>query len=137
MADAEVGEQERDRFRGHGRAAVGADGQPPAADALLGAGSGDELPCTSCSFLHDHYVVKAAFMDWPNLTLTGTLNAQLKWTSLRHCHVTRPHASAVTTAITAMREMSMYRRYASRRPDWSRLAVVTATATRRNAGRYR
>ena len=43
LGDAEVGEQERDRLGGHRGAAVGVDGQLPAADALLGAGGGDEL----------------------------------------------------------------------------------------------
>ena len=43
LGDAEVCEQERDRPGGHRGAAVGVDGELPAADALLRAGAGDEL----------------------------------------------------------------------------------------------
>src|SRR5450755_3084099 len=43
LGDAEVGEQERYGLGGHRGAAVGVDGQLPAADALFGAGAGDEL----------------------------------------------------------------------------------------------
>ena len=43
LGDAEVGEQQRDRLGGHRGAAVGVDGQLPAADALLRAGLGDQL----------------------------------------------------------------------------------------------
>jgi hypothetical protein len=42
LGDAEVGEQEGDRLGGHGRAAVGMEGQLPGWDRLLGDGFGDQ-----------------------------------------------------------------------------------------------
>jgi hypothetical protein len=38
LGDAEVSEQERDRFRGHRAAPVGVQGQLAGVDALFGAG---------------------------------------------------------------------------------------------------
>lgn len=43
LDDAQVSEQERDRFRGHRGAAVSVDGELPAADLLHSAGRGDQL----------------------------------------------------------------------------------------------
>jgi hypothetical protein len=42
LDDPEVGEQERDRLRGHRCAPVGMDGERVGLDALLGDGVGDE-----------------------------------------------------------------------------------------------
>jgi len=46
-------------------------------------------------------------------------------------------AMAVTTAMIAIRAMSMYSRYASSRPDCRRLATATTARNAPSAGRYR